>query len=247
MNINESAAAREAARKRNGRFGEQEHSAPEISLTQLNSFAEHFDRDLDARPMRPYLPLQASDDDEFFDAPPGAILEVVNLDGLTHRYQLGEGFQWTRIPDGEKIPSGELWSRLTFSGGPGNSVLHAPDGWLIGDSRFWARREDVDTPLSTEGVAERLHGKSVRVVSQAWSASDTGTGGRIDPSDHGVLAVTVLNDYAAFHGSGFNVRSFPIGNGEYGLFDREGDIVFRNSPGGNGSGLAVDFVYRVEP
>ncbi|SDH40289.1 hypothetical protein [Microbacterium sp. 77mftsu3.1] len=94
-----SESAREGAReKATGRFGDQQHSAPEVTLTdgtiippkQLgiigmgpaseNSFAEKADRSnndgIPTRPLRPYLALTPGDDDEFFDAPVGSELHV---------------------------------------------------------------------------------------------------------------------------------------------------------------------------
>lgn len=91
--------AREDARERStGRFGKQEHSAPEVTLadgtvippkdlgilgmgpSSENSFAEKADLANDdgipTRPLRPYLALTPADDDEFFDAPVGSELHV---------------------------------------------------------------------------------------------------------------------------------------------------------------------------
>ncbi|GAB6857977.1 hypothetical protein [Microbacterium xylanilyticum] len=105
------------------------------------------------RPLRPHLPLQAGDDDEFFDCPAGTRLIYIDEDGQ-HEYvkrwdESGFGV-WadTTNPDGRERTAGEVWESLFESpqvavglepGSMHDAVLHLPAGIQYSDRTHFIR------------------------------------------------------------------------------------------------------------
>ena len=222
----------------------QSEAALQDAADEPNHYAEYFDRKRGSRPLRPYLPLTAADDDEFFDAPIGAVIALRDpASSTTLHYERTSLDAW-HLVDGfgerhDRLDIGELWGSLVATGAVRGAVLRAPDGWLIGDREGWVERESVDQPLAD--VRERLDGATVRAVSQSWHQGPN-TGGSIAPGDGGLLDAEVSGDgYMKFkgRGKGASVRSFVTS--EYETFQRGDDVVVRRT---TDAGLGVEFVYR---
>lgn len=78
-------------------------------------------------------PLTTSDDDEFFDAPPGSFL--LNSDGQITYKCVNDDFGWETSP-GTPVQAGAVWSSLFADGNPfgdhgvtPGTVLRVPLEW----------------------------------------------------------------------------------------------------------------------
>lgn len=182
-------------RATDGRFAEKLGSAPEATLTTPARNDPWAGSRWDAedargeRPMRPYLPLQPADDDEFFDAPRTTVLTSFDpkVEGAkVKRYQKVDEENWTELDvrgdhTGEPIPAGELWEDLNY-GDQWNSPdmktaqLNMPLGVLYSDRSHYVYRERTDKPLSKAEAGRRFEpGATFAVVSQAGFDRKTGT------------------------------------------------------------------------
>lgn len=259
LSIHESAQAiaREEARQSSGQFGTQQHSAPETTLAatgptpkqlaaagfggpaSVNVFDEPWDKD-EMRPLRPYLPLTPGDDDEFFDAHPGARLSLVEKDdnGRTRvrsfvrhekagiweeRSELRDVFQ-------REVESGELWLELFEEDGSMRSaLLHTPAGELFSDQHYFVSRDAIDKPLTVDDAIYRLSGaRRGQLVSRSTFGDHRDDG--IPKAFQGDLELRLNEDTAhfSFHGqSAQATRGFALDRVQ--IFDREGDLVFRQS------------------
>lgn len=177
-----------------GRFSEKLGSTPETTLAApvrndpwANSRWDDVERG--DRPMRPYLPLQPADDDEFFDAPRTTVLTSLDPKeegAKVKRYQKVDEENWVALDvrgdhTGDPIPSGELWEDLNY-GDMWNSPdfktaqLNMPLSVLYSDRSHYVYRERTDKPLSKAEAGRRFEpGAKFAVVSQAGFDRKTGT------------------------------------------------------------------------
>lgn len=245
--------AREQARLSSGQFGTQEHTAPEATLSgptprQLaaagfggpaseNVFAEPWDKD-EMRPLRPYLPLTPGDDDEFFDARPGTRVTVVERDGNATRIRsfvrranadLWEERSELRDVFQRKLTAGDVWMEMFEEDGSMRSaLLHAPEGTLFSDERYYVARDEVDKPLTVDDAIYRLSGaRRGQLVSRSTFGDVRDDG--VPEAFQGELALE-LRDNGFFSLSGIGKgrdakRGFPLDRVQ--IFDRDGDLVFR--------------------
>lgn len=183
-----------------GQFGTHTHTADTIELAAPNKHGWDgvwpglWDaNDSDDRPMRPYLPLRGSDDDEFFDTPRGTVVTMV---GTNERLQLTGEYEWTRVNlagdlTDEKISAGELWADIcdgeVFGYAPNMkpSRLDLPLGVLYSDKTGYTDRSRADKPISKAEAARRFteEGAEFTVVSQSGYDLTRGVykGGRVGP------------------------------------------------------------------
>lgn len=245
--------ARELSRENTGRFGVQQHSAPETALpghtpkqlaaagfggpASVNVFAEPWDKD-ESRPLRPYLPLSSGDDDEFFDAHPGSSLTIVDGVNVRTFTCTGEQFTWEeRSHRGNvvrTVSSGELWLDLfNEDGSMRSALLHAPVGTLFSDQHYFVARDVVDKPLTVDDAIYRLSGARRGELVSRSTFGDMRLDG-IPPVYHGELAIDVTDTgRVTYHRVGARSgekRVFTLDNVD--IFDRDGDIVFRQEKDG---------------
>lgn len=244
--------AREQARHSDGRFGAQDHTAPETVLAggpspkqlgmmgagpaSVNVFAEPWDKH-EMRPLRPYLPLTPADDDEFFDARPGSHLSVVEEgeDGRTSLRTFVRGTDaWEersslRNVAQRDVAPGELWEELFNDDGTmRSSMLMAPVGVLYSDERFYVSRDDIDKPLTVQDAIHRLTGaRRGLMVSRSVFGDHRDDG--VPEAFQGELTLDVTDagyfSFAAIGRGRQAKRSFDLERVQ--IFDRDGDLVFR--------------------
>lgn len=205
----------------------------------VNVYAEPVDARTERgdRPLRPYLPLQPADDDEFFDAPTGALLTVEDHDQagrpFTRRFQkFTEAYEWRElterdVPSATQLSAGDVWANLFEEDGSMKSArLSAPHGMLYSDRRHYVHRTQVDEPLSLEQVFDRLHGRRAQLIS-ASEFGDRRVDGIPDGFD-GPVNVTVEADGVFRYGPVTpGHRAHAVSVGRVDLYDREGDTVIR--------------------
>lgn len=237
--------SRENFRNADGTFGEQPKTEPEVRLpvtltyaqemhlgmrapTNENAFQDRFDADRDYRPTRPYLALTVADDDEFFDAPEGAVLEVVRPDGNVERHVrdahvVDEGWTWHRMDDPKvTIQTGELWGSLFHDTEMDSAQVIMPPG------RYFENWQSTgESPLSAEVAREWLGRSKWEMTSRYINSDELQAGTR--PSDRGAHSA-VIDDDGEFVSFGDSV--FPIREGM--LFERDGDLVIRRINDGYG-------------
>ena len=203
------------------------------------------------RPMRPYLPLQPADDDEFFDAPQYTVL--ISLDpkeegAKPKRYQKVDGENWTELDVrgnhiGELIPSGALWEDLNY-GDMWNSPdfktaqLNLPLPVLYSDRGHYVYRDRIDKPLSKAEAGRRFEpGAKFAVVSQAGYDYRTHTyrNGGVNARIAGDRTVVSSKNGKVVWDSG---SSLSIDTTDE-TFERDGDIVVRSK-----EEYGVETVYR---
>ena len=80
-------------------------------------------------------PLTASDDDEFFDAPAGAVL--INPAGALAWTRGSEGWAWTGLP-GVEQNAGAIWASFFQDGNPFGEYDITP-GWTLRVPLEWAK------------------------------------------------------------------------------------------------------------
>jgi hypothetical protein len=177
-----------------GQFATKEQSAPESGLIanggytphQLgiiglgpaspNSFAEEFDATRGERPLRPYFALWPGDDDEFFDAPAGAVIEMDDA----RRFELNaEPRQWQEVDDtgnavGDYLEPGEMWANLfdPETGAMKSARMCLPDGTLQGDGHYYTLVNDVGVDPTV--VLWTMHDRRGKLVSSVTTDADSG-------------------------------------------------------------------------
>jgi hypothetical protein len=112
-------------------------------------------------------PLTASDDDEFFDAPPGSLLILCNADGIeTRRYtRVDTDYDW-QAPGGTVLQAGVLWGSLFADGNPFGEHDIRP-GSVLRVTLEWANHYDM-----CEGGREAAEARAEARVA-AWMAAGT--------------------------------------------------------------------------
>ena len=260
-------AAREDARQDDGRFGVQQHTAPEAQLNDgpspkalgmfglgpasVNAFAEPLDSEED-RPLRPYLPLTPGDDDELWDARPGSRVVVSeSVDGRTslRTFVRGGTSEWEersteRDVFVRTVETGEVWEAMFADDGTmRSSPLSCPPGTLYSDATGFVHRDRTDTPLSAEDALDRLapHTRGILVSESAFG--DTRDDG-IPPARQGSLRVSVTGRTVQLQpvgGTRGTARTLNLDNVD--IFERDGDIVFRQE---KDEGYGWEQVLRLE-
>lgn len=240
--------AREDARNANGQFGEQPKTEPEVTLgstltyaqemqlgmrgpTNDNTFQDRFDVEPDDRPTRPYLALTVADDDEFFDAPPGAHLQVSRPNGETEWYERAEGgWTWHKLSDAHRsaitgsIEAGELWGSLFHETEMDASQVILPPG-----QHFWNWQSKGEAPTTADESRARLRESPKWEMTSRYLSGDTleaGTHSAERGSHQAVLSAD--GNQVTFGDAG----TFPVRDGL--LFEREGDLVIRKDEDGYG-------------
>jgi hypothetical protein len=251
MTFNELDVSRDNA----GRFSEKVGGTPEVSLAASGNpwASSRWDNDLDRgdRPMRPYLPLQPADDDEFFDAPRTSVLTVVDPkveNPKPVRYQKFDNENWTELNArgehiGEPIPAGELWNDLNYgdwvtSQGFKTARLDLPLIVLYSDASHYVYRERIDKPLSKAEAGRRFEpGAKFAVVSQAGYdvATQTYRNGGVSARMADDRTVVSSKNGRIKWDSGSEATITPDDE----VFDRGGDIVISSK-----SEYGVETVYR---
>lgn len=230
------AAELERARRSNGQFGTHAHTDPEVSVGagRQNVYAEPFDLARGERPLRPYLALTSSDDDEVFDCPDGTVINA-SVPSLVRRYERVQGDLWheKHVIRGTviaELTTGEVWQSLfDEEGAMHDALLSAPHGTLYSDAHGFVVASDIDQPLPQSEALRRV---SETGQAQMVSRSSFGTfrDDGVPLALQGTLAVTTTrnNDVAfqAVGGPPHAQRGFPASAAN--AFDRDGDIVFRS-------------------
>jgi len=214
-----------------------------------NSYDEPFDAEQD-RPLRPYFALTPGDDDEFFDAHPGSRIhvKVPGEDGklVEKRFVRADKLDengtpvWFEMSQRREVIAGEvnasdLWAEMFDDEGAMHSArFHMPVGMLYSDSRRFVNREDVDVPMTITQLRDRL--KSVRVEMVSASLfGDTRQDG-IREGFTGVLDIDLADDGTLTFGPDLHGPIQRVFNASrVQVFDREGDIVIRQTEAGPGS------------
>lgn len=236
-----------------GSFAGHEHTTPDASLTpapheptprQLAAlglgpdspsvYRDTVDAERGRRPLRPYLPLQPADDDEFFDAPVGSVLTVRRDPASTEveQFTCTGDYEWVDTRAGAQVSAGELWGSL-FSEEDGvmaSTLLTPPEGVLYSDRTHYVARARVDQPMmpaTAVAVFKKSGGKANVIARHVY--------GDIERNISGVKVAGYDQDVVvAFQGKDIVVggvsthQVFPAGASQ--AFFRDGDIVLRHEP-----------------
>ncbi len=250
MTFNEHEVSRDTA----GRFSEKAGSAPDVALAPASSgpwAGSRWDQERGERPMRPYLPLQPGDDDEFFDAPLTTVLTSLDPkeDGAKpKRYQKVDEENWSELDArgnriGGPIPSGALWEDLHYGdmwNGPDfkTARLDMPRSVLYSDRSHYVYRARTDKPISKAEAGRRFEpGAKFAVVSQAGYDSKTRT------YRNGGVNARIADDRTVISSKNGKVvwdsgSTLTIGTTDE-AFERDGDIVISSK-----EEYGVETVYR---
>jgi hypothetical protein len=235
-----------------GSFAEHERSAPETTLSprQLasiglgpashNVYADRVDQENERgeRPLRPYLPLQPADDDEFFDAPLGSMLTVRRDAASTQveRYELVGDYEWRRRGThdltGPVISAGQVWAEL-FSeedGTMASTVLTPPHGVLYSDRTHYVSRDRIEQPIQKDTVRSvfaKTRGKAQVIARHVYGDRENNISGvRVAAYDEDVTVSVQGGDIVV--GGISTHQKFPADTST--AYYREGDIVLRYEP-----------------
>ena len=241
-----------------GSFTAKTQSDPSggLSLKQLgiiglgpdseNRFATHWDN-RDDRPLRRSLALLPADDDEFFDAREGVVLNIAEGRERTLWRKLpttktdGQ-WAWANTETGEELESGELWASLfDEEGRMAPSQLLMPVG--VGFSTRAYYTELKDEPRDADWAREQLAGGKARMAELALLERGEVTSSGAPDGNNGADKLDVtFTDYGAIRigaGRGLN-REWNLDAVE--IFERRGNVVIRQPL--NDEGERVEVVYQ---
>lgn len=236
--------------------GGADPSSEEIAAAVLNAalspsrdgvtgrYLSRWDSLLDERPLRPYLPLTESDDDEFFDAPEGTVLTIATGAGEDEYVRAGGAFSWNRVGTGEAFSAGELWVRVVGDFDHPRTTdarLTLPHGVLYSDRTYFVDANDVDVPIDSGELSQRLDRRRGEMVSDVV-VGDAGVVTVVEPWEEPVVFDASSPGYLHYASADTDDRR-SAGVRVAAAFDRAGDVVIR-LPQGDGY---REQVFRLAP